>query len=78
MLKLILDDKRCKGCELCVNACPKGVLALDEHRLNEKGYHPAQAVYPEKCIGCLSCALFCPDVVITILREEPDAEKGRE
>lgn len=76
VFKLIFDEARCKGCGLCVHACPKGVLALKKDILNDKGYHPAGAARPEDCIGCRSCALFCPDLVITILREEAE-ETGR-
>ena len=41
VFKLIFDEARCKGCGLCVHACPKGVLALKKDILNDKGYHPA-------------------------------------
>jgi ferredoxin len=34
-----LDSEECKGCGLCVEACPPKVLALAPH-LNPYGYHP--------------------------------------
>lgn len=64
--KLTIDVDRCKGCENCVRACPKGVLALDPVETNRKGYHPVRAMHPEDCIACTSCALMCPDSVITV------------
>lgn len=66
MAKVIINSARCKGCGLCVHACPKKVLELDQSVLNPKGYHPVTVAHPEECIGCCCCAMFCPDVVITI------------
>lgn len=63
-----IDKEKCKGCGLCVHACPKKVLALMEQELNSKGYHPAAPVRQEDCIGCAACGLFCPDVAITVTR----------
>ncbi|MFQ9952631.1 MAG: 4Fe-4S binding protein, partial [Clostridium sp.] len=37
-------------------------------KINSKGYHPAQLVEPEKCTGCASCAMMCPDVAIIVER----------
>ncbi|HCG35198.1 MAG TPA: 2-oxoacid:acceptor oxidoreductase, partial [Clostridiales bacterium] len=41
MSKLSFRDHLCKGCGLCVAACPKHLLSLDTSRLNQKGFHPA-------------------------------------
>ena len=64
-----VNELVCKGCGLCVRACPKGVLALSKQKLNAKGYHPAEVVDQEACIGCASCARTCPDVAIRIERD---------
>ena len=68
MGKITIDENVCKGCEMCVNACPKKIIALAKDKINAKGYHPAQCVEPEKCVGCASCATMCPDVAITVER----------
>ncbi len=68
MAKITIDENVCKGCEMCVNACPKKIIALAKDKINAKGYHPAQCVEPEKCVGCASCATMCPDVAITVER----------
>ena len=68
MAKVTFNENLCKGCSLCVNACPKGILALSATKLNIKGHHPAEITDPEKCIGCASCAKMCPDCVITVER----------
>ena len=46
MVKLTIDENRCKGCGLCVRACPKKLLELAKQKLNEKGYHPAMMTDP--------------------------------
>ncbi len=68
MGKLTFKEELCKGCGLCVGACPKGILALSKTRLNGKGHTPVELKEPEKCIGCASCAIMCPDCVITVER----------
>jgi len=63
-----VSDTYCKGCELCVNACPQDVLALNMEHLTPKGYHPAH-IFKDGCTGCVICALVCPDAAITVYRE---------
>lgn len=59
----------CKGCGLCVTACPKHIVSLNESVLNAKGYHPAYVTDAAQCIACAMCATMCPDVVITVEKE---------
>ena len=66
MAKLTFKAEKCKGCGLCVDACPKQVLALDADTINQKGHHPVKAVNEEACIGCAFCATMCPDCIITV------------
>ncbi|MEG1528381.1 MAG: 4Fe-4S binding protein [Clostridia bacterium] len=55
----------CKGCGLCVKACPKKVLAIGE-KSNRAGYFVAQVANPEQCIGCCACAYMCPDSAVEV------------
>lgn len=59
---------RCKGCELCVDACPKGLLELDLSVVNALGHHPIHLLAAGPCTSCALCARVCPDVVFTIYR----------
>ncbi|HRW62821.1 MAG TPA: 4Fe-4S dicluster domain-containing protein [Bacteroidales bacterium] len=64
---IVVDIERCKGCGVCVPACPTGVIALHED-VNGKGYHYAYMANPDACTGCVNCAMVCPDTVITVYR----------
>lgn len=67
--RVTFDRDRCKGCELCVSACPKHIVSIDGQATNRKGYHPATVTDMSKCTGCASCARMCPDSIITVERE---------
>jgi len=51
----------CKGCDICVDACPADILALDE---------TDQIVVNDidKCIFCGICAERCPDFCFSLYR----------
>lgn len=67
-----VNEERCKGCNLCVVACPTDTLALQPNEVNDRGYHFAFMIHPEACIGCSSCALVCPDACIEVYRVKID------
>ncbi|MEI7667830.1 MAG: 4Fe-4S binding protein [Erysipelotrichaceae bacterium] len=66
--RVIFAEDKCKGCGLCVEACPVHILTLDTTRINAIGYNPAYCMEEEKCVACTNCALMCPDSVITVER----------
>jgi 2-oxoglutarate ferredoxin oxidoreductase subunit delta len=63
---LDIEVGRCKGCGLCVQACPKGVLELDPAIVNPLGYHPIRLTDSASCTSCALCARVCPDAVFAI------------
>lgn len=63
---LDIAEDRCKGCSLCVGACPKHVLVLDETFVNVLGYHPVRLIDAAGCTSCVICARVCPDSVFTV------------
>lgn len=68
-----IDAERCKGCELCVEACPKRLLSMSSS-LNSAGAHFTRVISQNGCIGCLHCAFICPDAAIEI-EQDDEVEK---
>jgi 2-oxoglutarate ferredoxin oxidoreductase subunit delta len=66
--KVTIAEEICKGCELCINACPQGSLGLSD-KINLKGYRYVVLVQ-DNCTGCVNCALVCPDSGITVYRQK--------
>ena len=56
---ILVNSAYCKGCEICVQVCPKKVLQLNER---EKAVPTAL----DRCTGCLNCELCCPDFAIDV------------
>ncbi|CDE73039.1 4Fe-4S binding domain protein [Acidaminococcus sp. CAG:917] len=66
MAKITISKNLCKGCGLCVEACPKKIMQVSKTVSNDKGYFVAECVDMSQCIGCAFCATTCPDCVITV------------
>ena len=67
---LRVNQDECKGCGLCIESCPKKVIALKD-QLNHYGYRTA-AYTGSGCTGCGICFLACPEPgAITVLRLRP-------
>jgi 2-oxoglutarate ferredoxin oxidoreductase subunit delta len=67
-----IDVESCKGCYLCVAACPPGVLVMTTEQVNQRGYQ-----YPELdagCTGCRRCAQICPDFVFEVWKYDTAVE----
>ncbi|MDN5293569.1 MAG: 2-oxoglutarate ferredoxin oxidoreductase subunit delta [Eubacteriales bacterium] len=77
MPRIVFDEERCKGCGLCIDACPQGIVVLAEH-LNRQGFHPATVKERERCQGCALCAVMCPDMVIEVTKGDGDGKSINE
>ncbi|MBV8177295.1 MAG: 4Fe-4S dicluster domain-containing protein [Mycobacterium sp.] len=63
---VVIDVEACKGCDLCIDACPKDVLVMTTNEVNTRGYR-----YPQLLPGCIACKAgtqICPDFVFQVYR----------
>jgi 2-oxoglutarate ferredoxin oxidoreductase subunit delta len=61
---VVIDVEACKGCDLCIDACPPRVLVMTEQEVNTRGYRYPRLL--EGCTGCRACAQICPDFVFQV------------
>ncbi|AIF50554.1 ferredoxin family protein [Pelosinus sp. UFO1] len=69
MSKVVVLREYCKSCGLCVDICPKQVLAIGD-TTNQKGYYAVVVKDESKCIGCAMCGAMCPDVALEVSRKK--------
>jgi 2-oxoglutarate ferredoxin oxidoreductase subunit delta len=64
---VVIDVDACKGCDLCIDACPPRVLVMTSgDDVNGRGYR-----YPRLlpgCTGCRACSQICPDFVFQVYK----------
>ena len=67
-----IDRELCKGCLLCIRACPVKALETDTEA-NASGSYPSKPVNTgntQLCIACGNCYEVCPDVCIQVYELE--------
>ncbi|MBL1211971.1 MAG: ferredoxin family protein [Ignavibacteriae bacterium] len=70
---IIIDIEKCKGCELCIEACSQKSLETSR-QVNQKGYLYIVKI-EDNCTGCTNCALVCPEGAITVYRKTDKSKK---
>ncbi len=67
--KIVINEGLCKGCILCVEFCPRGLIKPTKE-LNAKGYYVVVFESDDgECTACTLCAVICPEVAIEVYRE---------
>ncbi len=65
---LMVNEKKCKGCDWCIQACPHGGITLHP----EKGI----AIACDFCDGEPKCVEFCPEEALEIVSTDEEAGKS--
>ncbi len=68
MARITIDKNCCKGCGICISACPKKVFVMSKSR-NKYGTNLPEAKLPDACITCRLCEKLCPDGAIDVKKE---------
>ena len=64
---IMVSDKKCKGCDWCVQACPHGGISIH----SDTGL----AVACDLCSGTPQCVEFCPEEALELVASDDAAEK---
>ncbi|MDR0824027.1 MAG: 4Fe-4S binding protein [Prevotella sp.] len=73
IITLQIFERKCIGCEKCVERCRRKVLGMvykDDHSY-------ATVEYPDRCTGCGACSKKCPTDAIELITVKND-EDGKE
>ncbi|NIA12837.1 MAG: 4Fe-4S dicluster domain-containing protein [Nitrospiraceae bacterium] len=68
MKRIEVDLERCKGCCLCIEACPDDLIEVSDVP-NASGCYPVQLESGAECTACSLCATVCPDAAIEVFRD---------
>ncbi len=66
VLDIVINDDWCKGCELCIDVCPRPEVFALSDQVNSKGYRRIMINDLSLCTGCMLCELMCPDLAIIV------------
>ena len=67
---IVINEERCKGCALCIEACPFDLLQIAVRKVNTQGYPYVEQTNETDCTGCANCATVCPDACISVYRKK--------
>ncbi len=72
-ISIVIHRHMCKGCEICAEVCPKGVLKMTITPDRWEG-SMVEVVDIESCNGCMLCEHQCPDFAIEVYNVKRDAK----
>ena len=66
---IVVNTERCKGCQLCIIACPKNFIALAQKKVNAHGYPYVEARCPTSSSVAFRAPLCAPTVVLLFTKK---------
>ena len=71
-----VKDDWCKGCNICIDRCPKDALE-ESDKLNRRGIRPPKLKEKNECNYCRYCELICPDLALTVIPDEDEKKPAK-
>lgn len=71
---IIIYEHFCKGCEICVDVCPKDVLDMIVAADRWEGAM-VKIVNIDNCNACMLCEYECPDFAIEVFNIKKEKKK---
>jgi len=71
---VVIGVEACKGCELCIPACPPQVLVMTTAEVNARGFRFPRLA--PGCTGCRACLDVCPDFCFEVLKFDQPVEEA--
>ena len=71
-MNIKINGNLCKGtenCGYCIEICPEKLFEKSSE-LNKRGYLLPFIKDSDSCIGCKKCELICPEMAISVEKEE--------
>ena len=59
MVKIIVDNDKCTGCETCANTCPVALYEIVDGK--------AVPERVDECLVCRACEAQCPEGAIQVI-----------
>jgi len=72
--QIAVSDKLCKGCYLCIWACPFDVLEISEER-NWRGVKKPYPARIDQCRACRLCEFYCPDFALQVIVDDKEEKE---
>jgi 2-oxoglutarate ferredoxin oxidoreductase subunit delta len=69
-----INSELCKGCDLCIESCPKNVY-IKSSKENKKGVYLPCPKNEKDCNKCHLCELMCPDQAIIVEEDNGDTDE---
>jgi len=65
-IAILIDDQFCKGCNLCIEVCPREVFGKGDQR-SRAGYSMPKVLSLGNCVACFLCEMTCPDLALSVI-----------